>query len=287
MKEHQSVYDWALDRASHYATNETYAEMSPEDQQHLVDEILANPYVYQNIVPVNVENTPASIDPDGGLVTNVAFSYKDPDAGAAAMIVVYKGTGGPMEWRDNGVGGYYDTIDTPQQQAALDFFERATAGYEGDIYVTGHSKGGNKAQYVAVVADDPRIQSVTSFDGQGFNAAFLHKYADQIARNAGKITSVANQLDYVNGLFTQIAGQTIYIESATTSPAGFRQWHSPYSMFQENLDGTVSLGDQAPQAAAIKQVEGLLDFYQAYMPKEDFQYLCFALMSFMMGDEAG
>jgi hypothetical protein len=34
-------------------------------------------------------------------------------------------------------------------------------------------------------------------------------------------------------------------------------------------------------------VEGLLDFYQAYMPKEDFQYLCFALMSFMMGDEAG
>jgi hypothetical protein len=93
MKGRQSVYAWALNRASHYAQDKVYAEMSPEDQQHLADEILTNPYVYHNIVPVKVENTPASIDPDGGQVINAAFSYKDPDAGTASMPPA----GGPLD----------------------------------------------------------------------------------------------------------------------------------------------------------------------------------------------
>ncbi|MFR2938192.1 Mbeg1-like protein [Faecalibacillus intestinalis] len=41
----------------------------------------------------------------------------------------------------------------------------------GKIYVTGHSKGGNKAQYVGVLKGD-EIEHIYAFDGQDLGKHF-------------------------------------------------------------------------------------------------------------------
>ena len=62
-------------------------------------------------------------------------------------VVVFAGTG-YNEWRDNFTAG--TQTDTKQQIDALEWFE--TLNYE-NITVSGHSKGGNKAMYIAVCSE--------------------------------------------------------------------------------------------------------------------------------------
>ncbi|WP_110934065.1 Mbeg1-like protein [Paenibacillus bouchesdurhonensis] len=132
-----------------------------------------------------------------------AATFVDPQGDAT---VVFRGTGGDYEWHDNGQGGYLS--DTQQQKAALDYIE--SLKYD-DITVTGHSKGGNKTQYVAILSD--KVDRALSFDGQGFSKEFLEKYKDQIAANAHKITSISAKDDFVNCLLNPIAGTIKYIDT--------------------------------------------------------------------------
>ena len=46
------------------------------------------------------------------------------------------------------------------------------------LTVSGHSKGGNRAQYVKILTD--QVDRCVSFDGQGFSSEFLELYAEEI-----------------------------------------------------------------------------------------------------------
>ena len=48
------------------------------------------------------------------------------------------------------------------------------------ITVAGHSKGGNKAQYVTVLSD--KVDRCISMDGQGFSQEFIDKYYAEIQK---------------------------------------------------------------------------------------------------------
>lgn len=86
--------------------------------------------------------------------------------------VAFRGTGGSYEaWEDNLLGEYQ--TDTRYQQQAADFIRNNCSGYD-NITVTGHSKGGNLAQYCTVLCGD-QIDRCVSYDGQGFNKDFLSK----------------------------------------------------------------------------------------------------------------
>ncbi|MBP3415504.1 MAG: DUF2974 domain-containing protein, partial [Clostridia bacterium] len=76
--------------------------------------------------------------------------------------------------------------------------------------VSGHSKGGNEAQYVTIVTD--RIKRCVSYDGQGFSKKFLEKFAELIKKRAHKIISISNSWDYVNCLLHPIAVERIYLD---------------------------------------------------------------------------
>ena len=109
-------------------------------------------------------------------VVNVSFLFED------CLIIVYKGTAGDYEWKDN-VEGTYNITDTKQQRRALRYFDKMVKKFDNisKIYVSGHSKGGNKAQYVGVLRGDmSKLKNVYSFDGQGFNINFLKKYNKEI-----------------------------------------------------------------------------------------------------------
>lgn len=140
--------------------------------------------------------------------------------------VVFRGTGGTKEaWTDNFEGAFEE--DTRLQKVAEDFIKNECAIYS-DIVVTGHSKGGNLAQYVTVC--DDRISRCVSFDGQGFGDDFIKKNKEAIEAASGKICSVSAYNDFVNILLTSIAGTTIYVENGSSAADA----HSSVTLFTQN-----------------------------------------------------
>jgi hypothetical protein len=153
-----------------------------------------------------------------------ASCFVDADGNAT---VAFRGTGGTMEaWKDNVQGE--NVTDTDMQEAAARFVSDDCGAYS-DITVTGHSKGGNLAQYVTVTEGD-RIDRCVSYDGQGFSDKFIEKYADEIEAYSGKIKSISAYNDYVNILLTPIAGTVVYLENTGTGLEG----HYPSLLYFSN-----------------------------------------------------
>ncbi len=142
------------------------------------------------------------------------------------IAVVFKGTGGG-EWIDNGEGlsgipepNTYLTypngepvsttvaVDyaTDQQVQALNWFRRVAHqnGWSAvsPVRISGHSKGGNKAQFIAIHSDIPT--RCYSFDGQGFSPEAIASFADLLGndwvRRRQRIWSLSADNDYVNVL---------------------------------------------------------------------------------------
>lgn len=178
-----------------------------------------------------------------------AAAFVDNPSTPSDVNVVFRGTNGDYEWHDNGAGGYLS--DTIQQQRAADYINNLPATYGNSMTVTGHSKGGNKAQYVTIVTD--RIDRCVSLDGQGFSPEFHKKYTDEIARKKDMITSISAEADYVNCLMIPIAGTIIYIDTVKQE---FIANHYPHIIFKYDIEGKAQLRDvteQAPLSKAINE----------------------------------
>ncbi|MDO4187439.1 MAG: DUF2974 domain-containing protein [Lachnospiraceae bacterium] len=150
-----------------------------------------------------------------------ATLYTDKDNNAT---LVFRGTGGTYRaWKDN-VTGEYET-DTKLQRLAADFVKYECSNYD-NITVTGHSKGGNMAQYVTVTCAS-QIDRCISYDGQGFGKNFRKKYENEIKNSKNKITSINGYNDFVNILLTPIAGNIIYVKNEESLGVNM---HSCYTM---------------------------------------------------------
>lgn len=151
------------------------------------------------------------------------------------ISVVFNGTG-DGEWIDNGEGLsgipeentyitytqngsilYRETVTddyaSDQQVEALNWFNFIVSkngwNFHTDITVSGHSKGGNKAQFVAIHSDN--ISTCYSFDGQGFSpealTALENRYGIKYIRRRQHIHSFATDNDYVNVLGKRLANE--------------------------------------------------------------------------------
>ncbi len=157
--------------------------------------------------------------------------------------VCYRGTGSG-EWVDNGEGlsgipeenvyRRYTALGQPlppvtvtedyatdRQVEALNWYRQVAAG-EGwqpgsTVYVCGHSKGGNKAQFVAV--HELSVTACFSFDGQGFSpeaaAALQRQYGGDYAARCRRLYSLSADNDYVNVLGQRLMPpeNILYLES--------------------------------------------------------------------------
>lgn len=153
-----------------------------------------------------------------------AFFFTDP---LGAVTLVFRGTG-RGEWTDNGMGlsgrkmeSTYKCFGvrsatlyaTGQQLEAMELTCRWAWRYGWkNITVTGHSKGGNKAQFIALNADI--AQRCYSFDGQGFSPEALSSFADFEERRKC-IFSISAENDYVNVLGQRAAlpHRILFLES--------------------------------------------------------------------------
>lgn len=190
-------------------------------------------------------------------------------------VVAFEGSQSGNDWRDNfdGVGhtDAPDGVSTEYQQAAYDYVNSSDvqdilSQYE-TITTTGHSKGGNNANYVALL-DDKVDRSVT-FDAPGFSDEFCEKYSDQIARKQDNLDNYSADTDYVNIIQNSIGNQH-FIE--TDIPDGYEDYadgwgdpsfgtsHDPI-VIEKYFKGEAELVEQDP---GLKAIDEMLNSYLRY-----------------------
>ncbi len=172
-------------------------DMNPDDVMTVLNEMNAASDDFKALTVTEVVNTEG--------IRGACFV----DA-AGAGTVVFRGTGGGyLSWVDNTVAGFLK--DTALQREAADFV-RSQCGQYTNLTVAGHSKGGNMAQYTAVVCGD-QVDRCISYDGQGQSTNFIFSNTKKIRGAQGKITSICAHNDFVNILLTSIAGREIFVEN--------------------------------------------------------------------------
>ena len=197
------------------------------------------------------------------------------DAGNA--YAVFAGTG-PGEWEDNALAAY--ERDSAQQLAALAWFQREVVPRQyAHVVACGHSKGGNKAFYLAVRTGDALDRAV-GFDAQGFSREFVEAYGPSILESAPKITAYSLDNDYVNGLLNGIAptSQCLFIDgSHVDNPVAY---HSPYSLFvpYHGASGTIlEIGGEVPQGAFGRAFREFSLYAQEHASEDDYRQICHAI----------
>ncbi len=102
-----------------------------------------------------------------------AFTVHLPDG---SHFVAYRGT--TMEIDDWRLDFQISFEEIEAQRAAARYLQYVMSKYAGDIYVGGHSKGGNLAVYASMNASSEvrnRIKKIYSFDGPGFCPELLEE----------------------------------------------------------------------------------------------------------------
>ena len=286
----KSVYDFAINYE--YSSKYPYfpAEINEEEFYSLIESIKVEKNIFENVYFFNIENSLTGNKNCTENLVNMTLKYKNN------LVFVFKGTSGTYEWVDNVRGTY--VADTKRQVKALQYFDKMYKLYADSvdkIYITGHSKGGNKAQYIGVLrGQDPKIKHIYSFDGQGFSDLFFDKYKDLIQKNKKKITSISNENDFVNILMKLAVGNKIYIKSKTTKGKDkdkiaqmthlFGGWHSPYSMLILK-DNKLHINEETNQSEVMKTVGDLFRYYSKKMSFEDNRYFCYKLARSRMSVE--
>lgn len=188
-----------------------------------------------------------------------SFLLTSPDKNEA--IVAFRGTA-QAEWKDNFTGGgptnLPDGVSTECQKRALDWYKSLDLDSYQNITVTGHSKGGNKSQYIAILDDS--VDRCVSFDGQGFSDEFYQKYADQIAHNKNKIINCSEESDYVNFLLNSVGEQKYYKGHDYGSDTPFAENHCPNTMMKFDENGKPVM-IPCSQSNDIKNLDKFLNSY--------------------------
>jgi len=124
------------------------------------------------------------------------------------IIVVYRGTASG-EWGDNSKGLIGLVNETRQQKQAMEYFDYIVEknNYHKkniEITITGHSKGGNKAQYTTINSKyRDLIKYCFSYDGQGFSPEAIEAFEkrfDDYNESLKKLYSFNGENDFVNPL---------------------------------------------------------------------------------------
>ncbi len=147
-----------------------------------------------------------------------AIAIKDPENN---VTVATRGTEG-FDIRD--VAADLElafSISTSQQEEMEKFMQSLEEeGYEG-YYFTGHSLGGNLANYGAITLNPiSKVKGVVTFNAPGFNEAFMSKYIAEIHTIYNKVNNYQNEYDYVSSIMF-VPGTVTIIESSKKEDGWF------------------------------------------------------------------
>lgn len=211
------------------------------------------------------------------------------------ISVVFKGTGSG-EWIDNGEGlsgipetntyitypngrKTYTTVKndfaTDQQTQAFNWFSKLCHKNSWDensnITVSGHSKGGNKAQFITIHSGV--VKKCFSFNGQGFSPEALTSMESAYKKNYDirrqKIISVCAHNDYVNVLGNHLMpeNQVYYFKSVPT-----------FHPIEDMIDDNGLLNSQCRKGLLSEYVQSISDELMTLTP-DTRQYVTRAVMN--------
>ena len=149
----------------------------------------------------------------------VTFVYDE-----RAAYVAFRGTDNTLVgWRED--LNFSFLSETPGQSEAAAYLDRAAAGFDGELYVGGHSKGGNFAVYAAAFCGPSaraKIVRVYTNDGPGFNknVASGENYAAVVER----VIKIIPESSLVGILLSSQANRKVIKSSAKRA-----MQHDPFS----------------------------------------------------------
>ncbi|MBE6478993.1 MAG: DUF2974 domain-containing protein [Olsenella sp.] len=135
--------------------------------RHMLSALVASPRFRGLRVCSYVEETDPATDKQFSAVT-----FRLPEH---VTYVAFRGTDGSLVgWRED----FNIALETelPSQRSAVEYVGRVAGAYRGQLWLGGHSKGGNLAVYAAMMCPERiarRIVAAYSHDGPGFPASFI------------------------------------------------------------------------------------------------------------------
>lgn len=127
-----------------------------------------------------------------------------------SSVIALRGTDDYLiGWKEDCNISYMDPV--PAQAHALEYFNQAAAKFKkNNLYVTGHSKGGNLSLYAGVKSDfrfKHRIRAIYNLDGPGFPKEFFEKRDFKSVRS--KVVSLYPEYAIVGMFFKHDDNYTI------------------------------------------------------------------------------
>lgn len=181
--------------------------------------------------PSTIDSSISTTESTDDYIQGMTFTDKDGN-----YYVAYRGTG-DGRWTDNGEG-MVQTTD--MQKAAALYFDQMAEEYGFDeahadgkrIIVTGHSKGGNEAQYVYMASEHAdSIDYCYAMDGQGFPEQTIKEFeerwgpqgSEEWNRHMEGLYSICGENDYVHplGIVIATATNTYYVKATEDSIEGY------------------------------------------------------------------
>ena len=223
-------------------------------------------------------------------------TFMDPSTGD--YYVAFRGTG-DGRWADNGNG--MTAPSTEMQEAAAAYFDQMAEEYLIDasvngskIFVTGHSKGGNEAQYVYMTAQHEEIiDACYSLDGQGFSGSAIEHFQDIHGKDYDdklqNMYSVNGENDFVHDLGYVIIPEDNTYFVPTSEGKIPNSWHALENMLASDDNGTwnglswamdgdtVLHGEQGEIGALTKKISEMM----MKLDDEDLNGAAIAVMSFI------
>ncbi len=218
-----------------------------------------------------------------------ACTFRDGDGN---FYVAYRGTGAG-KWEDNGDG--MTESSTLMQEASKQYFDEMSEKYFAEAYrmgkevtVTGHSKGGNEAQFVYMTSDyEYLITRCCNFDGQGFSRraadGFRKRYGEGYEDKISGMYTICGKNDFVHDLGIGIVPEenTYFVENSGSGPASMHMLehmigdedgnYAPLRFSDEN-DGK---GTQGTVGAFAKKLSEMM----MQLEEEDLHGAALALMA--------
>ena len=155
----------------------------------------------------------------------MTFSFND------FSYIAYMGTGASLvDWKEDFKLAYKKYV--PAQRYAKEYLDKMLKHLSGDIYVGGHSKGGNLACYAATYTklfNKFRIKEVFNHDGPGFNKKIYNSFSYRSIKN--KINKTVPQSSLVGMLFYS----RVQLKIIKSSGFSLLQ-HSPFTWLVKNND---------------------------------------------------
>ena len=157
--------------------------------------------------------------------------------GTTTSVVAMRGTDGTtLGWSED-FHLAHDVDGTNAQNCAAQYMRDygASDGVADNIYMTGHSKGGNDVIAAYTMSDEDvrsRIVHIDNFDGPGSNASFRNYNPAAYAELSDKLTNYYPQDSVIGLLLYDNPGKNVFI-SSTIREKYSSMWimgeHDPYS----------------------------------------------------------